>query len=101
MSTSPAFVCEAFTVCVVLDRDLTGLEDWKLCLERMRILDGSFVGGGDPFTAPDQDLVLAPVRAQAFEVQVLLDFDPMAPFASSGVLLLAVCGMGYDGPLSR
>jgi hypothetical protein len=30
MSASPAFVCEAFTVCVVLDRDLTGLEDWKL-----------------------------------------------------------------------
>ena len=36
----PKFICECCTVRAVLDRELTGSEDWKLlCYERMRILD--------------------------------------------------------------
>ena len=36
----PNFICEACMVRSVLDRELTGKEDWKLlCFERMRILD--------------------------------------------------------------
>ena len=36
----PNFICEACTVRSVLDRELTGPEDWKLlCLERMRLID--------------------------------------------------------------
>ena len=36
----PKFICECCTVRAVLDRELTGVEDWKLlCYERMRILD--------------------------------------------------------------
>ena len=35
----PTFVCEACTVRAVLDRELTGADDWKLmCFERMRLL---------------------------------------------------------------
>jgi hypothetical protein len=36
----PTFVCEACTVRAILDRELTGADDWKLmCFERMRLLD--------------------------------------------------------------
>ena len=40
ISTWPVFVCEACTVRAVVDRELTGADDWKLlCFERMRLLD--------------------------------------------------------------
>jgi hypothetical protein len=38
--TWPNFMCEACTVRAMLDRELTGPNDWKLlCFERMRVLD--------------------------------------------------------------
>jgi hypothetical protein len=40
LRTWPNFICEACTVRAVIDRELTGLNDWKLmCFERMRLLD--------------------------------------------------------------
>jgi hypothetical protein len=40
IQTWPNFICEACTVRSLLDRELTGVTDWKLmCFERMRVLD--------------------------------------------------------------
>jgi hypothetical protein len=40
VSEWPNFICEACTVRAVLDRELRGVNDWKLlCFERMRLID--------------------------------------------------------------
>jgi hypothetical protein len=72
------FVCEACSVCAIMDQELTSPTDWKLlCFERMRILDtthhwairthskyqgklSAMVASEDSFDIPRNDRILRP-----------------------------------------
>jgi hypothetical protein len=89
IATWPTFVCEACTVRAVLDRELTGAEDWKLlCFERMRLLDMAHSWAEGTHLLYQSKIRFLHRFELAFDVQVLRNAPLAAPPVSAEIPLM-------------